>query len=190
MKHRNVPLGSAQISYLEDGRAEGPVALLLHGFPDTPHGFSAHMRTLVDAGYRVVAPFSRGYAPSTAPSLPVTLDQLVADAKGLLDEVGAQRAVVIGHDWGAATAYALAAQHPERLSALVAIGLPHPGTIRPSWRVVWGGRHFLTLLLPGSAAWMRRRGVEVLTRRWSPTWDVGPADLADVVRCLAVPRRR
>ena len=117
-------------AYHEAG--DGPLALLLHGFPDTPRGWELVVPTLVEAGYRVVAPFMRGYAPTEVPSTRATiLDELAADALALIEALGHRSAVLIGHDWGAATVYLATALAPERVDRLVAVGIPHPAALRP-----------------------------------------------------------
>ena len=176
---------------LEEGPANGPLALLLHGFPDTPHGWRALMSPLAARGFHVVAPFMRGYAPTEIPGQTVTLNRLAADVVALIDALGHEKAsVLIGHDWGAATAYLAATLSPDRIDRMVAIGLPHPSSLKPTLGLMWAGRHFLTLRWPGAAARMRRRNfalVDTLYRRWSPTWKFGPEETAPVKEAFAQP---
>jgi pimeloyl-ACP methyl ester carboxylesterase len=176
-----------RFSYFEAGK--GPLALLLHGFPDTPHGWNDLVPALVRAGYRVVAPFTRGYAPTEAPPGPsTTLDELAQDALALIQALGHSECVLIGHDWGAATAYLAAALEPKRIKRLVTVGIPHPLVMRPSLRILWVGRHFVTLRLPGAAKRIRAndfRMIDVFYRRWSPTWTFGSAETAPVKECFA-----
>lgn len=175
-----------RFAYHEIG--EGPLALLLHGFPDTPHGYHAFMPALARAGYRVVAPFTRGYAPTEVPPTnTTTLEELAADALALIDALGHKKALLIGHDWGAATAYLATATDPSRVEKLVAIGIPHPATLKPSLRLLWAGRHFITLRLPGAAKRALRNQLDVLDvlyRRWSPTWNFAPSETAPVKQAL------
>src|SRR3954470_17433937 len=93
--------------YLEAGPADGPLALCLHGFPDTAHTWRHLMPVLVDAGFHAVAPFMRGYAPTDVPADGAySIGALAMDACALHDVLGGgDDAVLIGHDWGAATAY-------------------------------------------------------------------------------------
>lgn len=112
----------------EDGREDEDPVLLLHGFPGSWRSFDAVVPPLVAAGRRCLVPEQRGYAPSARPAAvdAYRLDRLVADAVAVLDAAGAQRASVVGHDWGAVVAWALAASHPERVRDLVAVSVPHP----------------------------------------------------------------
>ncbi|MEZ4242031.1 MAG: alpha/beta hydrolase [Myxococcota bacterium] len=172
---------------------DGPPVLLLHGFPDTPHGWRDLAPALLDGGHRVIAPYLRGYGPTApVPGRDTTVADLVEDAVALLDALGVPEALVVGHDWGAATATALAAQHPERVRRLVTVAIPHPATIRPSLRLAWAARHFLTLRLPGAASRLRARGFARLGRlvhRWSPDWRYADDELAPVVACFSDPAR-
>ncbi len=110
------------------GPRDGPVVLLLHGFPQTSHCWRGVWPALVEAGYRVVVPDQRGYSPRARPAEveAYRLPRLVEDALGLLDAVGAASAHVVGHDWGAAVAWQLAARHPSRVRTLTAVSVPHP----------------------------------------------------------------
>lgn len=176
-------------AYFEAG--EGPLALLLHGFPDTPHSWLDVMPALAAAGYQAVAPFTRGYAPTEAPRTRVTtVEELAADALALIEALGHRSAVLVGHDWGAATAYLATATDPSRIDRLVTVGIPHPATIRPTPRLLWVGRHFVTFRLPGALERLRAddfRLVDTLYRRWSPTWQFGPEETAPVKACFADP---
>jgi pimeloyl-ACP methyl ester carboxylesterase len=110
------------------GPADGPVVLLLHGFPQTSWSWRGVWPALADAGFRVVVPDQRGYSPDARPigvehyRMPL----LVADALAVLDAVGAAQAHVVGHDWGAAVAWQVAARHGERVRTLTAVSVPHP----------------------------------------------------------------
>jgi pimeloyl-ACP methyl ester carboxylesterase len=111
-----------------DGPAEGPVLLLLHGFPELNLSWRSQIPALASAGFRVVAPNQRGYAGSVREGSYATAD-LAADVVAMLDAVGAVRAVVVGHDWGGAVAWTVAHLHPERVSALVAMNCPPPAVL-------------------------------------------------------------
>ncbi len=107
------------------GPDDGPVVILLHGFPELNLSWRHQVPALADAGYRVVAPNQRGYAGSVRDGSFSTAD-LAADVVSMLDAVGAERAVVVGHDWGGGAAWTVALQHPERVTALVAMNCPPP----------------------------------------------------------------
>lgn len=109
-------------------RGSGPLALVLHGFPDTPVSFIPLLEALAEAGYRAVAPWMRGYAPTEIPADEDYSNQaLVADANALHDALGGdEQAVIIGHDWGAGVSYAAAAGDPRRWSRVVSMSVPPP----------------------------------------------------------------
>jgi pimeloyl-ACP methyl ester carboxylesterase len=158
-------------------RGEGPDVVLFHGFPDTPHSWAPLEEALVDAGYRVSVPWLRGYHPENIVAGrgydPETLGR---DALALIDAIGAERAVVVGHDWGALIAYSAATLDPERVCAIVAFAIPHPRLLPRTPRTFWAARHFIALKLPWAARTARRRDFayfDKLYRRWAPSW-TGP----------------
>ena len=135
--------GDQRLHYVEAG--EGPLVVLLHGFPEFWYGWRLQIKPLVDAGFRVVAPDTRGYNLSSKPDGVHDYDValLAADIKGLIHERGAGSAMVAGHDWGGSIAWTMAMNHPEvvdRLAILNAAhprklseGLHHPDQLRRSW---------------------------------------------------------
>ena len=106
----------------------GPPVLLLHGFPDSAQLWRHQVPALVDAGRRVIAPDLRGFGASDRPDgvEHYGLAQVVTDVLGILDALDAPRAAVVGHDWGAAVGWALAAFAPERVERLAAVSVGHP----------------------------------------------------------------
>ena len=121
-----VTANGVQFAYLATGPADGPLALCFHGFPDTAHTYRHLLPRLAEAGFRAVAPFSRGYAPTEIPADGLyQTGALVRDANALYEALGGdERAVVIGHDWGANAAYGTAVMHPERWKRCVAMAVP------------------------------------------------------------------
>lgn len=159
---------------------EGPDIVLFHGFPDTPYAFTDIQAVLVRAGWRVTVPWLRGYHTETLVSGrrydPETLGR---DGLAVLDAVGAQRAVLVGHDWGALIAYVAASLAPERIPAIVTLGIPHPSLLLSSPATLWAARHFIALKLPGAPARCRRNDYayfEKLYRRWAPGWSGSERD--------------
>jgi pimeloyl-ACP methyl ester carboxylesterase len=172
---------------------QGPVVLLLHGFPDTPSGWNGTAAALNAAGYRTVVPYLRGYHPETlVPGRGYGREEIGQDPIRLLDALGEQNAAIVGHDWGAAITYAAATLAPDRVRAVCAVAIPHPNTLKPNPSLLWGGRHFLTLRLP-TGAWLARRSdfayVDTLMRRWAPRWTGVDRDatLRDVKEAFADP---
>src|ERR1700683_576905 len=106
-----VTANGLRFAYLEQG--QGPLVLLVHGFPDTPHTWDRVMPEVARAGYRVVAPYTRGYHPTEIPpNGPFDADTLGRDLIGLIEALGEKQAIVVGHDFGAGAAYAAAAIAP------------------------------------------------------------------------------
>jgi epoxide hydrolase 4 len=136
-------VGDQQLHYVEAG--EGPLVVLLHGFPEFWYGWRRQIGPLAAAGFHVVAPDTRGYNLSSKPDGVKAYDVglLAGDIAGLIRERGAESALVVGHDWGGSIAWELAMSHPEvvdRLAILNAAhprklsqGLHHPGQLRRSW---------------------------------------------------------
>lgn len=110
------------------GPDDGPLVLLLHGFPQSSAEWKAQLPALAGAGFRAVAPDQRGYSPGARPTGvdAYRVDALVADALGMADALGAEQFHLVGHDWGAIVAWHLAAGHPERLRSLTIVSVPHP----------------------------------------------------------------
>ena len=173
-------------------QGEGPLVLCLHGYPDTAHTWDDLLPALASAGYRAVAPWMRGYPPTTVPDdgdcLGLTLAE---DASALIDALGCESAVVIGHDWGALAAYGVANLAPEKVNRLVTIAIPHPGGLVPGPRTLWGLRHFFFYSLPWlPEAHLRKNGwagVRAICDRWSPGWTIPDHEFAHVVRAFEAP---
>lgn len=117
-----------KLHVMTDGPADGPSVVLLHGFPEFHYGWRKQIPALVNAGFRVIVPDQRGYNLSDKPKgvSAYDVDILVRDVIGLFDHFGIQKAKLVGHDWGAVVAWALAIQHPERLEKLAILNVPHP----------------------------------------------------------------
>ena len=127
INERTIDANGMTFSLLEAG--DGPLALLLHGFPDHNRSWEPIIESMASAGWHAVAPAMRGYAPSgPAPDGCYQAWATGGDAVALIEALGYRDAVVIGHDWGATAAYAAARQAPERIRKLVTMAVPHgPG---------------------------------------------------------------
>jgi epoxide hydrolase 4 len=153
-------VGDQRLHYVEAG--DGPLVVLLHGFPEFWYGWRRQIQPLAAAGFRVVAPDMRGYNLSSKPDGVKAYDTgpLVDDIRSLIRERGAESALLVGHDWGGTVAWDLAMNHPEvvdRLAILNAAhprklsqGLHHPGQLRKSW-------YFFFFRSPGPARKRRAR---------------------------------
>jgi pimeloyl-ACP methyl ester carboxylesterase len=174
-----------RFGYLESG--SGPLVLLVHGFPDTAHSWDATRPALAAAGFRAVAPFTRGYAPTEIPSQEAyDSDTLGRDLLALIHALGGAPAVVVGHDWGASAAYSAAALEPDALRLLVPVAIPHPASIVPTPSAIWAVRHFFSLRRRSALRWMPKDDfthVDELVHRWSPKWDVPPGE-TDAVKAI------
>jgi pimeloyl-ACP methyl ester carboxylesterase len=119
-----VDLGEIRLHYLEAG--EGPLVLCLHGFPDHAPTFRPLLGTLAGAGFRAVAPFMRGYAPSTVGAASYEAAALAGDVIALAEALGGPEPVrLVGHDWGGVAALHAAAWRPDRVARLVTLAIPH-----------------------------------------------------------------
>lgn len=114
------------------GDPKGRLVVLLHGFPEGWYGWRHQLGPLAEAGFRVVALDQRGYGGSDKPAAveAYTLDRIAADVESVLDGMGADRAAVVGHDWGGAVAWWLALTRPRRLDRLAVLNCPHPSAMR------------------------------------------------------------
>jgi len=132
---------------LADGPADGPLVLCLHGFPELGRSWRHQLPALASAGYRAVAPDLRGYGETELRG-PFDLPTLVEDVAGLVAVLGRERAVVMGHDWGGAVAWSVAARRPSVVERLVVLNCPppqilaraivrSPAQLRRSWYVLF-----------------------------------------------------
>lgn len=179
-----VSVGEIELSVVDAG--EGEPVLLLHGFPDSAGLWRRQIPALLEAGYRVVAPDLRGFGDSDAPAeveaygLPIVLSDVVA----LLDALAIERANVVGHDWGAAVAWGLAALRPERVERLVALSVGHPATFPGT--MDQRARSWYMLLF----AWPEAE--DILSRddwRFLREWIGGAEDLERYIEDLSRPGR-
>jgi pimeloyl-ACP methyl ester carboxylesterase len=131
LQHKDAVVNGVRLHYVEAG--SGPLVVLLHGFPEFWWSWRLQIPALVDAGFRVVAPDQRGYARSEKPRdwRAYRIETLAADVAALIrDELGEERAFVVGHDWGAAVAWMVATLHPEVVERLAILNVPHPETMQ------------------------------------------------------------
>ena len=154
---RRAPTNGIELNIAEAG--EGPLILLLHGFPESWYSWRHQIVPLSEAGYHVVAPDMRGYGKSDKPQAIEAYNQVevVNDIIGLIPSLGYEQAIVIGHDWGAPTAWATALHHPDRVRAVGALSVPFmprsPVQPMPAMREMFKGQFFYQLYFfePGVA---------------------------------------
>ena len=194
MKIECVSANGTDFSYLECGT--GKLALLLHGFPDTAQTWRHLMPELADMGYRVIAPFMRGYAPSAVPSDGCYQTAMLArDANALHENLGGDsESVIIGHDWGAPSCYGAAIDAPTRWRKVIGMAVPPTAAlgmafvqnleqIKKSWYMFFF-QHGLADLVVGAN---NHAFIEMLWRYWSPGYDAS-FDLESIRKSLADPK--
>lgn len=125
-RHRDVTASGLRFHVAEHGPADGPLALLLHGFPEFWWSWRHQLVALGEAGYHAVAPDLRGYGATDKPPRGYDAYTLANDVAGLVRALGHQDAWVIGHDWGGALAWSTATLHPEVVNRLATLSVPHP----------------------------------------------------------------
>lgn len=155
--HVTIRTNSVNLHVVQAGPIDGPLVILLHGFPEFWYGWRKQIDYLAAQGYRVWTPDQRGYNISDKPDgiAAYNLNQLAADVVGLIDAAGRETALLVGHDWGAAVAWWTACTYPERLSKLVILNVPHPTvfqkTLRNDWsqiRKSWYMMYFQLPIIP------------------------------------------
>ncbi len=132
----NADVGGVRLHYVEAG--EGPLVVLLHGFPEFWYSWRHQIPALAAAGFRVVAPDMRGYNLSEKPRGWRLYDAalLADDIAGLIRSLGGERAHLVGHDWGAGVAYATAMRHPEAVGRLAVLNCPHQARMLEGFRTL------------------------------------------------------
>ena len=124
--------GAVSLHAVATGPKDGPVVLLLHGFPEFWYSWHKQIDPLAASGFRVIVPDQRGYNLSSKPSgvKSYALSELVSDVIAIADQLGQERVFLAGHDWGAAVAWSVALLHPNRVAKLAILNVPHPSVMR------------------------------------------------------------
>ncbi len=169
-----------------EGSDQDPVLILLHGFPELGYSWRHQLRPLAEAGYRVIVPDLRGYGCSDVPEdvTAYAIDVLGRDVTSLLDDAGAERGVVIGHDWGADVAWKTAWLHPDRIAAVAGLSVPFvpraPGPpLEIMRRHLGDGFYILWFQRPGVAEEALARDVRrtlATPRVWDAAWADDPEE--------------
>ncbi|MDB5282014.1 MAG: alpha/beta hydrolase, partial [Bacteroidota bacterium] len=132
MTSNYITVNNIKLHYVEEGTGE--LVILLHGFPEYWYGWRNQI-PVFSKNYRVIAPDMRGYNLSDKPQnvSDYKIETLAADIAALIKGLGAEKAIVVGHDWGAAVAWAVASLYPEVVSKLAILNVPHPAEMRKAF---------------------------------------------------------
>ena len=187
---KHVDVGPLSIGYVDAGPVDGPVAILLHGWPYDIHSFIDVVPILVAANYRVIVPYVRGYGATLFRSADAPRNgqqaALATDALGLMDALGFRQAVIAGFDWGARTANIVAALWPDRVRGLVSVSgyligsqaanaAPLPPEAELAW---WYQFYFATERGRAGYEKYRRDFAKLIWKLASPRWDFDDATFA------------
>lgn len=178
MSERRLAVNGIELNVLEAG--EGPLVILCHGFPELAFSWRHQIPVLAEAGFRVLAPDMRGYGQSSAPSEIEAYDvvSLCGDLCGLLDALGEESAVFVGHDWGANVVWQLAVAQPQRVRAVAGLSVPFipraPAPPIPIMRAHLGEDFYIVWFQePGVADEALARDVRrtlTTSRQWTASW--------------------
>jgi pimeloyl-ACP methyl ester carboxylesterase len=179
---RHIDAGVLNIAYYEEGPADGPVVMLMHGFPYDIHSFVDVAPILAARGCRAIVPYLRGYGPTRFrdPSTPRSGEQAAvgADLMALMDALGVRRAVVAGYDWGGRAACIAAALWPDRCIGLVSVNSYLIQNIaramvpaKPEHEVPLWYQYYFQLERGRAGLTANRREIaQILWKQWSPNW--------------------
>ncbi len=172
MEHQDITTNNIRLHVVQEGPADGRLLILLHGFPEFWYGWRRQIPHFAAAGYRVWAPDQRGYNLSDKPRgiAAYNLDALAADVVGLIDAAGEEKAFLVGHDWGGAAAWWVAAKYPQRLEKLVVMNAPYgsvmtrslsknPAQRRKSWYMFFFQLPWLPELVSRRRDWRMLTGM-------------------------------
>lgn len=177
------------------GPETGPLAILLHGFPEFWYSWRWQIPALAGAGFLVVAPDQRGYN-LTQKTPPFDMDTLSQDIVHLIQACGRERAFIAGHDWGAAVAWALASAHPERVERLAILNVPHPtvmtrNLLGGNWRQAARSWYIALFQIPALPEWLLQaddfRALKQMLIRTARPGTFTPHDLEQYAKAWAQP---
>ena len=171
-----------------EGPESAPLVMLVHGFPDTPHGWDAVAQGLLAAGYRVLRPWLRGYTPSSVhPDADYDAYAASLDLLAWQRELGQQPIHLIGHDWGAIAAMAAVASEPSAWQSLTILAIPPFQRVERAWRLLpaqlRNSAYMLEMQSLNAVQGIRANDcarLHELWQIWSPGWDFTPAQFAPV----------
>lgn len=194
-RHLTLDRDALRLEGLLDGPDHAPLVMLVHGFPDTPHGWDALVPGLLAAGFRAFRPWLRGYTRDSA-FAEARYDLLAVgdDLNAWRQHLGVSRAHLVGHDWGAIAAMVAAGDDPQGWHGTSLLAIPPLQRPERGWRLLpaqlWQSSYMLflqseaapVLIRQGGCAYLRR-----LWRQWSPGWDFSDAQFAPVQTAFAQP---
>ena len=163
LEHLTISTNGLRLHVVAAGPEQGPLVILLHGFPEFWYGWRHQIGPLAEAGYRVWAPDQRGYNTSDKPRgrAAYRLDALAEDVVGLIDAADRRKAAIIGHDWGGAVAWRLGSLYPDRVDRLAVLNVPHPrvfmALLRRSPRQLLRSWYIFAFQCPRLPEWAARR---------------------------------
>lgn len=197
LEEEYIETNGIRLHVMQAGPKDGKPIVLLHGFPEFWVGWNKQMTALAEAGFRVSVPDQRGYNLSDKPKgvKAYSMNELTADILGLIDALGYDRVYLVGHDWGAAVAWALAIWHPERFHKLAILNVPHPkvmaDTVRRDPRQMlksWYIGFFQLPWIPEVALGSNNAaGLERLLRNSGHAHTFEPADFAEYHKAWSQP---
>lgn len=158
-RQRTIAVNDVQLNVIDEGPSDGPLVILAHGFPELAYSWRHQVPALADGGYRVLVPDQRGYGRSSRPAdvAAYDIEHLSADLVALIDDVGADQAVLVGHDWGSMAVWQTALLHPDRVRGVCGMSVPlsprPPAPPTALWRQAFDGQFFYILYFqePGVA---------------------------------------
>ena len=192
-KYESLTLNDVSLSYIQEG--EGRLLIFLHGFPDNAHTFKNQIDFFSRRGFKVIAPFMRGYYPSSISYEDQYYSlNLGQDVIEIIKHSGYEKAVLIGHDWGATAAYTAALLDPDRVDKLIIASIvrgtfsktliSNPDQLKKSWYI-----YFLTL--PTAEEILKHHNFALIRRLWkdfsSEEWKVPEDHIESVVKTLKQP---
>ena len=188
LEHLTFHNGAIELHAVASGPPDGPLAILLHGFPEFWYSWHKQIEPLASAGFRVIVPDQRGYNLSSKPrgAANYALSHLTSDVLAIAGQLSAEKFFLVGHDWGAAVAWSVALLHPQSISKLAILNVPHPSVMRRylasnrrQLRRSWYMFFFQLPFLPEAAftAFNYRLGIRSLVRS-SREGTFSPDDLA------------
>ena len=195
VRHSFATVNGLRMHYVEKG--DGPLVVLLHGFPEMWWSWRYQIPALVEAGYRVVVPDLRGYNETEAKG-PYDIDTLRDDVLALLDHLGAEQTILVSHDWGGGVAWHLASTHQSRCSKLVVMNCPHPVVFQKAlfskWSQLRKSWYMFFFQLPVVPEWLltREHGkgvIEILRSLAVDKTNFGDRELEPMAAAVRMPGR-